>query len=71
MKKNVGHRDRLFRALGGAAMLSCSVMAPLPLALRVGVFGSLGAYLLLTALLGSCLGYALMGRSTCPLETGR
>lgn len=71
MKRNVGNLDRLFRGLGGSAMLTCAVMAPLPVLFRVGLFGAMGGYLALTALAGSCLGYKLMGRSTCPLEAGR
>ncbi|NTX01061.1 MULTISPECIES: DUF2892 domain-containing protein [Myxococcus] len=71
MKRNVGKVERLFRALGGLMLVTCAVLAPLPLAIRVATFGVLGAYLLFSALAGSCLGYALMGRSTCPLEPGR
>jgi hypothetical protein len=66
MKRNVGNVDRLARALGSAALLSCSVMAPLPLLARLALFGAGGVYLLLTALTGSCLGYRLMGKNTCP-----
>jgi hypothetical protein len=32
--------------------------------------GLAGVYVAMTALVGSCLGYRLMGRSTCPLERG-
>ncbi|MBJ6759147.1 DUF2892 domain-containing protein [Myxococcaceae bacterium JPH2] len=71
MKRNVGNVERLFRALGGLALVTCAVMTPLPLAVRLVAFGGMGAYLLFTSLAGSCLGYALMGRSTCPIEPGR
>jgi Inner membrane protein YgaP-like, transmembrane domain len=71
MKKNVGNMDRVLRAVGGVAMVSCSVMAPLPLAARMATFGAIGAYLLFTALAGTCFGYRLMGRSTCHAEPGR
>lgn len=71
MKKNVGHADRILRILGGTIMLSCSALAPLPLAVRLATFGALGVYLLFTALAGTCFGYKLMGRSTCPLEPSR
>jgi hypothetical protein len=71
MKQNVGLADRIFRALGGLAMLSCSVMAPLPLIVRAGVLGVLGGYLLLTALASRCGGYALLGKSTCAVEVRR
>jgi hypothetical protein len=66
MKKNVGTSDRLARALGGASLLTCSFLAPLPLAVRVAVFGTTGVYLLMTALVGACAAYALMGKSSCP-----
>lgn len=71
MKRNVGNTERLFRGVGGLALATCAVMAPLPLVVRVATFGVLGAYMLFTALAGSCLGYTLMGRSTCPIEPGR
>ncbi|MFP2924545.1 DUF2892 domain-containing protein [Pyxidicoccus sp. 3LG] len=71
MKRNVGNMERLFRALGGLALVTCAAMASLPLAVRLATFGVLGAYLLFSALAGSCLGYVLMGRSTCPVEPGR
>jgi hypothetical protein len=65
MKKNLGTSDRLVRALGGASLLTCSFLAPLPLPVRVAVFGVMGAYFLMTALIGTCAGYALMSKSTC------
>jgi hypothetical protein len=74
MTKNVGNWDRLVRAAAGFAMLTCSVMAPLPVAVRAPVFGIMGVYMLFSALAGTCLGYRLMGRSTCPataLPAGR
>ena len=71
MKHNVGTSDRVARAVAGLAMLACSVMAPLPLVVRGGLLGALGGYLLLSALVGSCLGYSLIGKSTCPLEAPR
>lgn len=66
MTRNVGNGDRIMRALGGASLLTCSLLAPLPLAVRVGVLGPMGVYLLVTTLVGTCIGYALMGKSTCP-----
>jgi hypothetical protein len=38
----------------------------LPLAVRMAVFGTMGAYLLMTALVGTCAAYALLGKSSCP-----
>jgi hypothetical protein len=66
MKRNVGSLDRIMRAVAALAMLACAVMAPLPLVVRACAFGVVGGYLLLSALVGSCAGYSLIGRSTCP-----
>jgi hypothetical protein len=68
MKANVGTMDRVFRAVGATAMITCAVIAPLSLSVRVGTFGLLGAYLLFTSLVGTCFGYRLMGMSTCSVE---
>jgi len=45
--------------------MTCSFLAPFPLAVRMGVFGTAGVYLLMTALVGICAGYALSGKSSC------
>jgi len=68
MKKNLGTSDRLARALGGASLMTCSFLAPLPLAVRMAVFGTMGVYLLMTALVGTCAAYALIGKSSCRPE---
>ena len=70
MKRNVGTVDRMARALGGGAMIASGFLTPLPVAL-FGALAGTGGYLLFTAVAGSCLGYRLMGRSTCPLEPTR
>ncbi|MBS2029137.1 MAG: DUF2892 domain-containing protein [Deltaproteobacteria bacterium] len=70
MKRNVGNVDRIFRVVGALALSTCAVLAPMPLAVA-GIFGALGCYLFLSALAGSCLGYRLMGRSTCPVEAAQ
>jgi hypothetical protein len=66
MKKNLGTSDRVARVLGGGSLLTCGFLAALPLAVRAAVFGTMGVYLLMTALVGTCAGYALMGKSSCP-----
>ncbi|HMI91295.1 MAG TPA: DUF2892 domain-containing protein [Polyangiales bacterium] len=68
MSKNAGTVERLIRGLVAAGLLVGAVAAPYSLAVRVGVFGVAGGYLLFTALAGTCLGYKLIGRSTCPAE---
>lgn len=71
MKRNLGNGERLLRGVGGLAMGTCAVMAPLPLAARLALFGVTEGYLLLSALAGTCLGYTLMGKSTCSIEPRR
>ncbi len=66
MIPTLGTTDRLARLVAALPLLVCSVLAPLPFAIRALAFGGTACYLLLTALAGSCLGYRLMGRSTCP-----
>ena len=50
-------------------MIGSAVFVPMqpPLAWALGLSG---VYVFLTALFGSCLGYRLIGRSTCSLERG-
>ncbi len=71
MERNLGNADRTRRALGAIALATCSVFAPLPLLLRVPAFGGMAIYLLYTVLSGTCLGYALLGKSTCPTGAPR
>lgn len=68
MTRNAASWDRVLRALGGVAMMVGGVLAPLPLPVRALAFGGVGLYLVGTALVGSCLGYRLMGISTCPIS---
>jgi hypothetical protein len=65
MTRNLGNRARLARILAALPLLACGVMAPLALPIRLLAFGLPALYLVLTALAGSCLGYSLMGRSSC------
>lgn len=65
-QRNVGTLDRALRAIIALACVATAVASPLALPLRIGVFGGLALYLAITALAGTCLGYRLMGRSTCP-----
>ena len=71
MNRNVGNTDRLLRLLGALALASCALFAPLPLAVRIVAIGGMGAYMLVTAMVGTCLGYKLLGKSTCSLGHGR
>lgn len=69
MKRNVGQVDRVLRALGAVVMAVSAAVAPVPLELRVPLFGALAAYFAFTALSGTCLGYTLLGTGTCPRES--
>jgi hypothetical protein len=66
MTRNVGNADRIARFIAVIPLVTCSFLAPLPLATRVVAFALPAVYLLFTALKGTCLGYRLMGWSTCP-----
>jgi hypothetical protein len=68
MKPNAANWDRALRAGAGLALMGCSILAPFPLLTRILAFGASGAYLIGTAIVGSCLGYKLMGKSTCPVS---
>jgi len=68
MKLNVGNAERGVRGLAASALITCAFLAPLPWPVRAATFGVLGLYLMFTALAGTCLGYALIGRSTCPTD---
>ena len=72
MKPNAATWDRVLRALTGLAMLAAAFLTPFSLIIRALVLGGGGAYLMGSALVGSCLGYRMMGISTCPAtKTGR
>ena len=71
MKQNAANWDRVLRAVAGFGMLTCAVFAPLPLLVRVLALGGGGVYMLGSALMGSCLGYKMMGISTCPVDPKR
>jgi Protein of unknown function (DUF2892) len=68
MKRNLGNLDRMLRVVVSIGMLICAALAPLPIVWRLSIFGGLAAYILLTALAGTCLGYRMMGRTTCPAK---
>jgi Protein of unknown function (DUF2892) len=68
MRRNLGSVDRVLRLAGAVVAAVCAVQAPLTLPVRLAAFAGTGVYLLLTALAGTCLGYRLMGKSTCGIE---
>jgi hypothetical protein len=60
MLNNVGNADRALRFLIGAAALSLTIVGPKT------PWGFLGLVPMLTATLGWCPLYSLLGISTCP-----
>ena len=71
MKQNVASWERVVRTVAGGGLLAGGFFAPLPLSARLLAFGGAGIYLLATALHGTCLGYKMMGISTCPVDRTR
>lgn len=71
MQQNAATWDRILRAMAGLAMLAGAFLAPLPLLARVLALGGTGTYLLVSSLVGTCLGYRLLGISTCPVAKQR
>lgn len=67
MKANVGSLDRALRVILGLALLALFVFAEAPLRW----WGLIGVVPLLTAALGFCPLYALLGVSTCPRPASR
>ncbi len=62
MKTNVGGIDRILRAVIGLALIA------LTLAGTIGVWGWIGVVPLLTAALGFCPLYTMLGFSSCPMK---
>ncbi|ALL14098.1 YgaP family membrane protein [Caulobacter henricii] len=67
VNKNLGSADRALRAITAFALFIAAFIAPVPLMVSVG-FALTGAYMIGTALVGTCLGYKLIGVSTCPVK---
>ncbi len=61
MTHNLGTTDRILRIAAALALLASSAFVPVsPLWLALP-----GVYLFATAGVGTCIGYRLIGRSTC------
>lgn len=67
MTKNVGTIDRILRVVAGLALLAFAMgwIAP---GTGWNWLGWIGVVPLLTAALGNCPAYSLLGVSTCPLK---
>jgi uncharacterized membrane protein YfcA len=61
-KSNVGGIDRLLRVVFGIALIAMTLTG------TIGVWGWIGVVPLLTAALGSCPLYTMLGMSTCPMK---
>jgi hypothetical protein len=64
MTMNVGTLDRLFRVVLGLALIGFALWSAVPYAW----LGYIGIVPLLTAAIGSCPVYSLLGVSTCPVK---
>ncbi len=62
LKKNVGNTDRAFRIILGIGLISLVFVGPQT------VWGWIGVIPLLTAFVGSCPLYSLLGVNTCPTK---
>jgi hypothetical protein len=60
MTQNVGGIDRIIRAIAGIVLISLVFVGPKT------AWGWIGVVPLLTAILGWCPPYSLLGISTCP-----
>jgi Protein of unknown function (DUF2892) len=61
-KLNVGTLDRIARALLGLVLIALTLTG------TIGVWGWIGVVPLLTAAVGSCPLYSVLGLSTCPMK---
>lgn len=62
MKTNVGGIDRMLRVVAGVALIALTMMGV------IGAWGWIGVVPLLTAALGFCPLYTVLGFSTCPVK---
>lgn len=65
IKKNLGNSDRFIRVVASLTLAYAAYRASGPLAVSLGVFA---AVMLLTAIVGWCGLYTLLGINTCPLD---
>lgn len=63
--KNLGSADRIIRIVLGIILLSLTVVGPKSL------WGLVGLVPLLTAVIGWCPAYSIVGLRTCPLATSK
>jgi hypothetical protein len=61
MPRNVGSIDRILRIVAGLALIALAATG------TIGAWGYVGIVPLLTAFVGYCPAYSLIGLNTCPL----
>jgi hypothetical protein len=66
MPSNVGGFDRIARIVVGLALIAFALFAPATLAWKW--IGWIGVVPLLTAIVGFCPAYTLLGLNTCPMK---
>lgn len=62
MSRNVGTIDRVLRIIVGLALIAGAATG------TIGVWGWIGVVPILTALVGFCPAYTLLGLNSCPLS---
>ena len=65
MKTNVGGIDRILRILVGITLIALTLTG------TIGVWGWIGVVPLLTAALGFCPLYTVLGFSSCPVSSAK
>ena len=70
MVHNLGSADRIARVVGAVALFAAAVAAPVPFLAQLAL-ALTGVYMVGTSLVGTCLGYKLIGVSTCPIKQQR
>jgi len=66
MPSNVGGFDRIARIVVGLALIAFALLAPATISWKW--IGWIGVVPLLTALVGFCPAYTLLGLNTCPMK---
>lgn len=61
-KSNVGTIDRMLRVILGVALIAMTLTG------TIGIWGWIGVVPLLTAALGSCPLYSVLGLNTCQMK---
>lgn len=62
MTKNIGGIDRIVRIIVGVALIAATLTG------AIGVWGWIGVVPLVTALMGWCPPYAILGFNTCSMK---